>query len=74
MKQRVVELYRILKSTGSFYFHCDWHANAHLRIMMDEIFGEKKLQNEIVWCYKTGGATKRRFGRKHDTIFFYTKT
>jgi DNA modification methylase len=74
MRDRIMELYRVLKPTGSFYLHCDWHASHYLKIMCDEIFGYHNLQNEIVWCYKTGGATKRRFGRKHDTIFFYTKT
>lgn len=74
MKERVIELHRVLKPTGSMYLHCDWHAGHYLKVMMDEIFGANNFQNEIVWCYKTGGASKRRFGRKHDTIFFYTKT
>lgn len=74
MRPRVLELYRVLKKTGSFYYHCDWHASHYVKIMLDEIFGFNNFQNEIIWCYKTGGATKRRFGRKHDTIFFYTKS
>lgn len=74
MRYRIFELHRILKDTGSFYLHCDWHANAHLRIILDNIFGTNNLQNEIIWCYKTGGASKERFGRKHETIFFYTKS
>jgi DNA modification methylase len=74
MKERVMELHGVLKPTGSIYLHCDWHAGHYLKVMMDEIFKPNNFQNEIVWCYKTGGATERRFGRKHDTIFFYTKT
>lgn len=74
MEPRIRECHRVLKPTGSMYLHCDWHANAHLRILMDRIFGIKNFQNEIVWCYRTGGATKKRFSRKHDTIFFYTKS
>lgn len=74
MKDRVKELHRVLKPTGSLYLHCDWHASHHLRLMLDEIFGADNFQNEIIWCYKTGGATKKRFGRKHDTIFFYAKS
>jgi len=42
--------------------------------MLDEIFGEENFQNEIIWAYRTGGATKRRWSRKHDSIYFYTKT
>jgi len=74
MKQRVMELYRILKPTGSLYLHCDWHAGHYLKVMLDEVFGMNRFQNEIIWSYRTGGASKKRFGRKHDTIFFYTKS
>ncbi len=74
MKERVIELHQILKPTGSLYLHCDWHANAHLRIMMDEIFGPNNFRNEIVWCYSTSGRGKREFSKKHDTILFYSKT
>lgn len=74
MKERVKELHRVLKPTGSFYLHCDWHASHHLRVMLDEIFGKDNFQNEIIWAYRTGGATQRRWSRKHDNIYFYTKT
>lgn len=73
MRPRVEELYRVLKSTGSFYLHCDWHANAHLKIMMDDIFGLKNFRNEIVWCYKTREFSKKYWNRKHDNILFYVK-
>ena len=74
MKERVREMHRVLKHTGSFYLHCDWHASHYLKIMLDEVFGMDNFQNEIVWVYKSGGASSKRWGRKHDTIFFYTKS
>lgn len=76
MRPRLKELYRVLKKTGSFYYHCDWHASHYVKMLLDteELFGIKNFQNEIVWFYRTGGATKRRFARKHDIIFFYSKT
>jgi len=74
MKQRVIELHRILKPTGSIYLHCDWHASHYLKVMCDEIFGYKNFQNEIVWAYKTQGATKKRWSRKHDILLFYSKS
>lgn len=74
MRPRVEELYRALKSTGSFYLHCDWHANAHLRVMADEIFGTNCFKNEIIWCYETGGRATSFFPKKHDTIFWYIKS
>ncbi|MCK4520268.1 restriction endonuclease [Candidatus Parcubacteria bacterium] len=74
LKPRVQAMYEILKPTGSFYIHCDWHANAHIRIMLDEIFGPENFQNEIVWAYRIQGVGKKRWARKHDSIFFYSKT
>lgn len=75
LKERVVEIKRVLKPTGSFYLHCDWHADAYIRVyILDKVFGEKNFRNEIVWCYKSGGASKQNFSRKHDNIFLYTKT
>jgi len=73
MKQRIIELHRVLKSTGSFYLHCDWHAGHYLKVMCDEVFGYSNFRNEIVWCYSIGGKSSKTFGRKHDTIFWYTK-
>lgn len=74
LKSRVQAMYEILRPTGSFYIHCDWHANAHIRIMLDEIFGGENFQNEIIWYYRGGGVSKQRFGRRHDTIYFYAKS
>ncbi len=73
MRDRVMELYRVLKATGSFYLHCDWHASHRLRVMLDDVFGAKHFQNEIIWYYRGGGVSKDRFGRRHDNIYFYTK-
>jgi len=73
MAPRLLELRRVLKDTGSIYLHCDPTASAHLRLLMDAVFGPKNFHNEIAWCYKTGGATRRRFARKHDVLLFYGK-
>jgi site-specific DNA-methyltransferase (adenine-specific) len=73
MAPRLVELHRVLKPTGSIYLHCDPTAGHYLKLLMDAVFGPKNFQNEIAWCYKTGGATRRRFARKHDTLLFYGK-
>lgn len=73
MAERLHACHRILKSTGSIFLHCDWHASHHLRIKLDTIFGRDKFQNEIIWYYRGGGVSKSRFGRRHDTIFWYTK-
>jgi len=73
MRERVMEMWRVLKPTGSLYLHCDWHASHHLKVMLDETLGAEHFQNEIIWYYRGGGVSPRRFGRRHDSIFFYTK-
>ena len=72
MRPRCVEIARVLKKTGSFYYHCDWHASHYVKVMLDIIFGENNFQNEVIWkrTFAHGGAT--RYGAVHDTIFFYT--
>ncbi len=74
MAIRLIECHRILKETGSLYLHCDPTMSHYLKILLDCVFGEKHFRNEIVWCYKSGGASKRCFARKHDIILFYAKT
>ncbi len=49
MRPRCVELARVLKKTGSFYYHCDWHASHYVKVMLDQIFGENNFINEIIW-------------------------
>jgi DNA modification methylase len=49
MRPRCVELARVLKKTGSFYYHCDWHASHYVKVMLDGILGANNFQNEISW-------------------------
>jgi site-specific DNA-methyltransferase (adenine-specific) len=63
----------VLKKTGSFYYHCDWHASHYVKVMLDQIFAEELFQNEIIWKRTHAhGNAGRRFGAVNDTIFFYT--
>jgi DNA modification methylase len=52
MEDKLRECYRVLKKTGSMYLHCNYYANAHLRILMDEIFEPNNFRNEIIWYYR----------------------
>ena len=76
MTLRIAEIHRVLKPTGSFYLHCDPNSSHYLKLVLDAIFCAQggDFQNEIVWSYKTGGASKKRFSKKHDVILFYTKS
>ena len=74
MVERLVWMKGILKPTGSIYLHCDPTASHYIKVMMDGVFGHENFRNEIIWCYERGGRSKSQFGRKHDTLLFYSKT
>ncbi len=75
MRDRVLEMHRVLKPTGSLFLHCDWHASHYLRVMLDNIFGPKQFRNDIAWHY-TGWNKKLagHFERRHDNVLFYAKS
>lgn len=74
LNARLYEMKRLLKDTGSIYVHLDWHASHYVKVEMDKIFGYENFCNEIIWCYKSGGAGKKHFSKKHDVLLFYSKT
>ena len=72
MAERLLELHRVLKPTGSLYLHCDATASHYLKVAMDAIFGEENFRNEIAWVYgKVSNAKANKFLRGHDVILFY---
>jgi DNA modification methylase len=80
MTLRIVEIHRVLKSTGSFYLHCDSTANHYLKLILDAIFCSHKglYQSEIVWRRTTAHGNAKQGAKKFeinfDTIFFYSKS
>ncbi|MEX2217513.1 MAG: site-specific DNA-methyltransferase [Phycisphaerales bacterium] len=72
MEERCVQLARVLRPSGSFFLHCDWHAGYHLRLMLDRVFGPHRFRNEIVWRRTTAKTQSYQcFPNNHDTILFY---
>ena len=78
MAQRMIELHRVLKPTGSIYLHCDPTASHYLKLLLDAVFGANNFRNEIVWkrygAHNDVGQGSTRFGRVHDTILLYGKS
>jgi len=75
MTNRLLELHRVLKPSGSLYLHCDPTASHYLKLVMDIIFGNKNtFRNEIVWHYQRWPAKQKNFQKMHDVILFYSKT
>jgi DNA modification methylase len=73
MAPRLVEMRRVLRSTGSIYLHCDSSACHYLKVLMDAVFGPECFLNNIVWLYGLGGRSKRYWPRKHDDILWYAR-
>ena len=74
MRPRCVELARVLKKTGTFYYHCDWHASHYVKLMLDQIFGENNFINEIIWKRTTAHSSAKKYAPIHDTIKIWQRT
>lgn len=74
MYENLTAIKSIMSDNASIYVHLDWHIGHYVKILMDEVFGEDNFLNEIVWAYRSGGASKESaIARKHDSIYFYRK-
>jgi len=74
MAQRIIEMHRVLKDTGSLYLHCDPTASHYLKIVLDEIFGKNNFRNEITWTYsRMASKGQKQLSKCHDIIFWYSK-
>ena len=71
---RLTLAHALLSPNGSLYLHLSWHSVHYAKLLLDEIFGVERFQNEIVWCYREAINSKKRWNRKHDTLLFYSKS
>ena len=75
MYENLMAIKSVMSETASIYVHLDWHIGHYVKILLDEVFGEDNFINEIVWCYNGPGSPgMKQFNRKHDTIFWYSKS
>ena len=74
MAQRLVEMQRLLRQTGSIYLHCDPTASHYLKMLMDAVFGPVNFKNEISWKRTSAHSGSKRWGPVHDNLLFYTKS
>ncbi len=71
--ERLLAIREVMSEKASIYVHLDWHIGHYVKLLLDEIFGEFNIQNEIVWWYPSGADPSNHFNRKHDTIFWYSR-
>lgn len=74
LRERLILAREILADDGAIYVHLDWKKAHYIKVILDEVFGENYFQNEIVWCYGEAINSKKRWNRKHDVIYFYSKS
>jgi len=74
LRKRLIFLRELLSNDGSIYVHLDWKKVHYVKAIMDEVFGENKFRNEIIWCYTGAGQTPGQFPRKHENILYYSKS
>jgi len=73
IRPRLEETFRILKESGTLYFHIDYREVHYCKILLDQIFGRENFLNEIIWAYDYGGRAKNKWPAKHDNILVYVK-
>lgn len=73
LRLRIIEIYRILKNTGSFYLHIDYRECAYVKVMIDQIFGRDNFLSELIWSFDYGGISRNKWTNKHNNILFYVK-
>lgn len=74
MSERLTQLHRVLKPNASLYLHCDPHASHYLKVCLDEIFGQQRFVNEVIWKRTSAHNRLVRYGPVHDVILVYAKS
>jgi adenine-specific DNA-methyltransferase len=72
--ERFLLMHDLLAEDGSIYVHCDWRVNSHIRMCLDEVFGENRLLNEIIWKRTSARSDSHTFNHIHDCIFLYSES
>jgi site-specific DNA-methyltransferase (adenine-specific)/adenine-specific DNA-methyltransferase len=75
MYPRLVLLKQFLSEDGAIFVHIDDNEAAHLRILMDEVFGSSNFLCSFAWekRYSPPPDTKD-FGYLHETVISYRRT
>jgi len=71
---RLILMRELLSDSGSIYVHLDWHVGHYVKLVLDEVFGKQSFRNEIIWGYGGGGAPQDYYPKKHDNLFWYSRS
>jgi adenine-specific DNA-methyltransferase len=75
LRERLIFMREVLADDGSIYVHLDWRKCHHIRVILDEIFGENGFLSQIIWQrHDPHNDAVNRYGRIHDVLYWYSKT
>lgn len=73
LRRRLILLRELLADDGSIFVHLDWKKGHYIRVILDELFGERNFLNEVIWHYRKWSTEIKAFQRNHDSIFWYSR-
>ncbi len=74
MRERLILLRELLSEQGSIYLHIDTKVGPYIKIIMDEVFGEKNFKNDITRIKSNPkNFSRNAYGNEKDVIYFYAK-
>lgn len=71
LKPRLIATLPLMAPTGLICLHVDWRTSHHVRLLLDQLLGDDRFVNHLIWTYGLGGSSPRRFARKHDDLLLY---
>lgn len=72
MYENLMAIKSIMSENATIFVHLDYHIVHYVKILMDEIFGEDNLINEIIWRRKQSVSwASKQYGITNDTILWY---
>lgn len=75
MAVRLLEMRRVLKSTGSIYLHCDPFASLYLKQLMDAVYGARNFRSEVTWRRTAAkGLAFKGYPNNADILLYYSKS
>lgn len=75
LRKRFILLKELLADDGSIYVHIDWKMGHYVKVLMDEVLGQKYFINNITRIKSNPKGSKRKaYGNMTDVILFYSKS
>jgi DNA modification methylase len=74
LRKRLVLLRELMADNGSLYLHLDTKRSHYMKAVLDEVFGEHRFVNEIIWKRTSAHSDSKTYANVHDVIFVVSKS